>query len=77
MKKLSMAAALALVVAGPALAGAKGAVVMEPVVEDPYAGAAPSSLPAGTTALVAAGVGVAVVAGGSDSPPVTTTTGTP
>lgn len=67
MKKLSMAAALALVVAGPALAGAKGVVVMEPVVEDPYAGAAPSSLSGSTAALIAAGVGIAVIAGGSSS----------
>ncbi len=74
MKKLSMAAALALVVAGPALAGAKGAVVMEPVIADPYEAASSSgSLPAGSTALIAGAVAIAVVAGGNGGNGSTTT----
>ena len=74
MKKLSMAAALALIVATPVLAGGPVIVPAEPVIEDPYAGASSSSM-GNTGVLIAAAVGIALVAGASDSSSSATTTG--
>ena len=68
MKKLSMAVAVALIAASPALAGApKGAVVMEPVVADPYPTKGSGISPVAAVVGGAVVVGVIASSGDDDS----------